>query len=251
MSITISPTQSDIFTALGEFLTAVLPAGVIVQEGQLNRVSEPSATDFVVMIPISAPRISTNVDAYVDAVFTGTITDAVMNITAVNPKFSGRIAVGSTIFGYNVATNTVVTALGTGSGGAGIYTVAPGGQSIGSETLAAGAETLLDPAEFVIQCDVHGDPTTGNAANNAKIIDTLFRDNYGVDFFATTGFDIAPLYCDDPKMIPFTNENDQVEIRWVVDVHLQVNQTVSIPLQFADKFAITPIDVDVTFPPTP
>ena len=53
MSITVSPTQSNVFQALGNFIAAVtgLPATSIVQ-GQANRVAPPNVTDYVVMTPI-------------------------------------------------------------------------------------------------------------------------------------------------------------------------------------------------------
>src|SRR5580692_172331 len=109
MPLSASPTQAQIFTALGDFITDVL--GITTRQGQINRVAQPSATppatgDYCVMWPLRWPRLATNIDASVDAVFTGSITGTTLDITAVdpNPHFTGKIGVSSTIFGVNVAT---------------------------------------------------------------------------------------------------------------------------------------------------
>lgn len=244
MSLSISPTQSDIFTVLRNFLIQILPA-IPIQQGQANRVAEPFSGDFVVMWPLRLPRLATNIDSSVDAVFTGSIAGTTMTITNVNPAFTGKISVGSTIFGVNVANNTTVTGLGSGTGGLGTYTVAPS-QTIGSETLAAGTTSLLQKAECVIQIDVHGP----NGMNNAQIITTAFRDDYACEFFSEANQNIAPLYADDARQMPFINAEQQFEDRYVIEAHLQVNQTVVIGRQFAQAAEVDVISVDATYPPT-
>ena len=246
MPLSISPTQSDIFTALGDFLSDIL--NIPVQQGQVNRIAQPSGTppttgDYCVMWPLRLPRLATNVDSYVDAVFTGTIAGTLMTITAVDPDFVGQIAVGSNIFGVDVALNTIVTGLGTGSGGVGTYQVTPT-QTIGSETLAAGTTSLLQKAECVIQCDVHGP----NSMNNAQIISTAFRDDYAVQFFAALDSTISPLYTDAPLQIPFINAENAFENRWVIELHLQIDQTVVVPMQFFDAAVVGLIEVDARYP---
>jgi hypothetical protein len=240
---TATPTESNIFTALGGFLAAVLPAGTPILQGQVNRVAEPASPDFVVMWPILRPRISTNVDSYLDAVFTGAIADTLMTITAVNPAFYGQIGIGSRVFGVGVAANTIVSALGTGAGGVGTYTVTPS-QSVGSETLATGTEAMMQATEIIIQVDVHGP----NGAGNAQTISTTFRDDFAVQQFKASDFDVTPLYTDDPQQLPFLNEAQQWEDRWTVDVHMQANIGLSVPMQFAGTVD-TPsiIDVDSTY----
>jgi len=54
------------------------------------------------------------------AVFTATISGTTLNVTAVT---NGTIAVGQALFGIGVANETVITALGSGSGGIGTYTI--------------------------------------------------------------------------------------------------------------------------------
>ena len=41
MTITVSITEADVFTVLGNFLTQILPAGTAIVRGQVNRVPEP------------------------------------------------------------------------------------------------------------------------------------------------------------------------------------------------------------------
>lgn len=53
-------TEDAILTALRALLLAILPAGVEVIQGQVNRVAEPSSPDFIVMTPASRTQISTN-----------------------------------------------------------------------------------------------------------------------------------------------------------------------------------------------
>ena len=64
---------------------------------------------------------------------TGSITGTTLDITAVT---SGTLAVGDRIFGTGVDYNTVITALGTGTGGTGTYTL-NNSQTVGSGTINA------------------------------------------------------------------------------------------------------------------
>jgi hypothetical protein len=197
------------------------------------------------MWPLRFPRLATNIDAYVDAVFTGFISGNTMTITAVDPSFMGTIAVGSTVFGVGLAPNTTVTDFGTGRGGTGTYIISPS-QNISSETLAAGTGQLLQKAEAVFQLDVHGP----NGGDFSQIISTAFRDDFACEFFAAANPNIAPLYADDPAQRPFVDAEQQFEDRYVIEVHMQVNQTVVIPQAFFDAVNVILINVDAVYPPT-
>ncbi len=245
MSLSVVPTSDNIFKAVGDYLTDVLPANVRVIQGQINRVPEPQGDEFVVMWPINLPRISTNIDAYLDSVFTGSIAGTLMTITAVNPNYHGQLGIGSPVFGTNVAAGTVVTALGTGSGGVGTYTVAPS-QTVTSETLAAGTQSLLQPTEVILQIDVHGD----DAWNNAQLVSTTFRDAYAVDFFLAGNAQITPLWCSDPAQRPFLNAEQAWENRFVIELHLEANQTVIVPQQFFTSAIVGVVEVDSAYPPS-
>jgi hypothetical protein len=242
MAVSLSLTEVQIFTALRGFLLSVLPPGVECIKGQDNRVSEPAAQDFVVMTPILRERLETNVDAYSDTAFTGSITGNTLTVTNVS---LGAITVGAQLLGNNLAANTVVTALGTGTGGDGTYTVAPA-QTLASQTIAAGVEYLLQPIKFTAQLDIHGPAS----ADNVQIITTVFRDDYGVEQFAASGFDVTPLYHGEPRQMPFENGEQQIEERWVVDVVMQCNPILTVPQQFAGQLNAELIEVDAAYPPT-
>src|SRR5262249_2780154 len=149
---------------------------------------------------------------------------------------AGTIIVGATVFGTGVAASTTITGLGSGTGAIGTYFIAPS-QATPNETMSTGQETFLQPVDAVFQLDVHGP----NSADNAPIITTVFRDQYGVDSFAAAGFDVVPLHADDPKQVPFINAEQQYETRWIVEAHMQANQVVQVPLQFADQVVVTPV----------
>ncbi len=65
------------------------------------------------------------------AVVTGSITGTVLTVTAVT---SGTVAVGQAVTGTGVTAGTLITALGSGTGGAGTYTVNTS-QTVASTTL--------------------------------------------------------------------------------------------------------------------
>ena len=65
------------------------------------------------------------------AVFTGSITTTTLTVTAMT---SGTIAISQSLFGLNVSAETVITALGTGTGGIGTYTI-NNSQTIASELM--------------------------------------------------------------------------------------------------------------------
>jgi len=74
------------------------------------------------------------------AVVTGSIAATTMTVTAVT---SGTLAVGQQVSGTGVSPGTFITALGTGTGGTGTYTVGIS-QTVGSETLTAVAPSLTN-----------------------------------------------------------------------------------------------------------
>lgn len=182
MAVTLTGTETDLLTSLRTVLLAIVPAGVEVIKGQVNRVAEPVGVDFVVMTPILRTRLSTNYDTYDDR-------------PAAMPPVELRL---STV-----------------------------------------------PTQVTIQLDVHGPAS----ADNAQMISTLLRDEWATLAFAALGPDVQPLYAGDPRQIPFTNGEDQVEFRWVIDAVLQANAVTSTPQDFADTVEITPIEVDTTYPP--
>jgi hypothetical protein len=245
----VSPTQSGLQTALRAFLGAVLPAGVESYAGVVNRVPEPPAARSVTMIPLRFDRLRTNVDADADCRFTGSIAATVLTASFGADDF-GTIALGATVFGTGVTAGTKIVAQLTGpTGGAGTYTVSVS-QTVATETLSAGQKTLEQGAKATVQLDFHAADNT--ASDLAQTVATALRDPFGVEFFAGlvgAGAGVVPLYADDPRYMPFTNENQQYEWRWVLDACFQVNQVVVVPKQYADAVDVPLDDVSASFPP--
>lgn len=98
---------------------------------------------------------------------------------------------------------------------------------------------------FHIQLDVHGP----NSGDNATIIATLFRDEYAVIQFNAQNPNITPLYCDDPKQMPFINGENQYEDRWIITAVVQYNPVTQTPQDFADELDISIVSVDAAYPP--
>ena len=231
-----SITETQVFTALRLFLLSILPAGIEVVRAEYNRVPEPKVADFVVMTATSRNRLATNIDDYEDVRFTGSIAGTTLTVDSVA---YGTIQIGETVFGATVAANTSIISQLTGSpsGGVGTYTVSPT-QTAAHQLLSCGHNDITQSTQFDMQLDVHGP----NSGNNAQTITTLFRDAYAAAIFSTNGYsNIAPLYCDDPKQMPFINAEQQYELRWVVSAIMQANPIISVSQQFATLLGPTTI----------
>lgn len=162
MSYSLSITETDLMTAIGNYLTTILPAGTVILQSQQNRIPMPDTPNWVTINSILGQRIATNVDTWSNA---GTPT-----------------------------TQTVATS------------------------------TRQD-----VQVDCYG--PLGH--DNATVISNLFFDDYTVQFFAASGFDIAPLYASDLRNLQFINDQSQYEKRWSLDLSLEVKPVMSVPQQFA------------------
>jgi hypothetical protein len=73
-----------------------------------------------VYIVDGAYRYTWRISSPANAVFTGSISSTTLTVNSVS---TGTIAVGQSVYGVGVTAETVITALGTGTGGAGTYTV--------------------------------------------------------------------------------------------------------------------------------
>lgn len=94
------------------------------------------------------------------AVVTGSISGTTLTVSAVT---SGTLTVGQTVQGTGVAVNTMITALGTGTGGAGTYTVSTS-QTVASTTMYALNWTVI--------------PSTDGPFQGGDVVDIV--DNYFV-----------------------------------------------------------------------
>ncbi|MDE1007007.1 MAG: hypothetical protein OSB38_15200 [Paraburkholderia fungorum] len=107
-----------------------------------------------------------------------------------------------------------------------------------------GTRNFQRATKSTIQIDVHGP----NSADNAAMIETLYRSEYAVDSFASSGLDIQPLYCDDAKQMPFINGENQFEQRWIITAAIQYNPVTAVPQDFADELEVNIVSVDATYP---
>jgi hypothetical protein len=241
MTISVAPNDFATYAALRTFLQSILPAGTDVIRGQANRVPEPKSDNFVVMTQTRRERIETNIDEFVDTRFVASIAGGSMTVTEMD---YGRLILGSIILGVDVLPGTFVTSLFPGSGGTGTYGISPV-QTLSGRVMAAGVLNALQPTEMTVQLDVHG-PDSGD---NVQRISTMMRDDYAYLNFTRNSTGIFPLYADSPKQVPFINDSNQVETRWIVEACLQVNATVeNIPQEFFEQIVVGLIDVDAFYP---
>ncbi len=94
-----------------------------------------------------------------NAIFTGSISSTTLTVTSV---LSGTIAVGQAIFGNNISQNTVITALGTGSGGVGTYTV-----SNSQTTASTSINSVASPA--IVTGSISGTTLTVSAVTSGTL----------------------------------------------------------------------------------
>ena len=73
-----------------------------------------------VYIVDGAYRYTWRISSPANAVFTGSTSGTTLTVTSMS---SGTIAIGQSLYGVGVAAETVITALGSGSGGVGTYTI--------------------------------------------------------------------------------------------------------------------------------
>lgn len=105
--------------------------------------------------------------------------------------------------------------------------------------------TLTQSTQFTVQVDVYGP----QSADWAQVISTEFRSGDAVYFFFEAGLDRAPLYTSDPRQLPFADESDQIQMRWSVDLVMNIQPGVTSPQDFADSLSVGIYNVDVKFPP--
>src|SRR5574337_877886 len=98
-----------------------------------------------------------------------------------------------------------------------------------SDAPGNGTQNVMRPTRLDVQIDCYG----STAFDRATIISTMLRSEYACNSFAASGFDVQPLYADDPKQLPFINGEDQYEQRFTFAAALQFNPVVTVPQDFA------------------
>ncbi len=95
--------------------------------------------------------------------FTGEISGTTLTVTAVN---SAKLAVGQTIFGSGVTSGTTITALGSGTGGTGTYTVSAS-QTVASTAMTAARASAAYRRLWLYWLKI---PSTGYTTGNNKVL---------------------------------------------------------------------------------
>lgn len=234
VAISITPTHSQLQQLLGSFLVDILPPNTSVIGGQPNQVAEPKNPNFVIMTPIRFERLSTDFDGVEDVRFMGTVIGNILSATNVT---IGAIIPGAILFGPGIPFGTRILSQSSGvPGGAGNYTINSSVTTVTNKVMAAGLKPLTQKAAVTVQCDFHA--ASYLATDMAETLSTAFRDEYATRFFKASGLPITPLYADDPIWRPFINAEGQYEWRWVVEAKMEIDQTIRVPQQFADKVHI-------------
>lgn len=101
--------------------------------------------------------------------------------------------------------------------------------------------------KVTVQVDIHGVAS----AENAVLLSTLARDEYGVNFFASEtigSLGIQPLYASDPRQMPYQDGEQQMEEKWTVEVTLQSNPVIAVPQDSANQLEVQTIKNATTYP---
>jgi len=97
---------------------------------------------------------------------------------------------------------------------------------------------------LMIQVDTFG-PLSGD---NAQILATMFRSDWGVDQFEAMALGVTPLYTSEPRQMKFLDESHQIQQRWTTDCDVQVDPIVTVPQDFAAELVAGVIEVDAAYP---
>ena len=145
----------DFVYVLEDDLTPVMVGQMNTSTGQVGIVDN----GVNVYIVDDAYRYTWFISAPSSAIFTGSISGTTLTVSVMQ---SGTIAVGQAIFGQGIAQNTVITALGTGTGGVGTYTVSD------SQTVASTAiNSVASPA--IVTGSISGTTLTVSAVTSGTL----------------------------------------------------------------------------------
>lgn len=127
---------------------------------------------------------------------------------------------------------------------------------VSKEQIAWPVATVSDPSTqpqtaylrsstlYDIQVDAHG---TGGA-DALQILFVLFQASNAFEFFAEqTPHGVYPIQVSAPHQAPLVDGEAQYEVRWIMDVHLQYNPTLSSTTQTMDEVTVGVINVEATY----
>jgi len=127
------------------------------------------------------------------ATFTGSISTTTLTVDSV---LSGTIAVGQAIFGQGIAQNTVITALGTGTGGAGTYTISDS-QTVATTTINSNSPPAVVTASIsgttmTVSGVTSGTLKIGQTLEGSGITDGTIIKALGTGTGGTGTYDVEP-----------------------------------------------------------
>jgi hypothetical protein len=127
------------------------------------------------------------------AIFTGSISTTTLTVDSV---LSGTIAVGQAIFGQGIAQNTVITALGTGTGGAGTYTVSDSQTvattQINSVAAPAVVTGSITGTTLTVSAVTSGTLQIGQTLEGANVTDGTIITAFGTGSGGTGTYTVSP-----------------------------------------------------------
>jgi hypothetical protein len=231
-----TPTEATIQEALGGFLKFILPPDTEVVEGQDTAVSEPYGSRFVVVTPMSRPRLATNLVLYAETQIYASISGSKLNVDSIQ---FGTIIPNSLlwgIFGDVQQGTTIIKQIGGMGGGPGVYELSHL-QTTVKQTMACGNMYIWTDNELVFQLDIHG-ANPRESTDMVSTISALFRDEVATDYFDNLRIGLSPLHADEPHQVPFLNAEQAWETRWSLDAHMQVSQKITLPQQFTTSVIV-------------
>lgn len=149
----------------GNVLTvSAVSTGALVVGGVLSGTGVTAGTSVVNQLTGTAGGIGTYTVSAIQSVSSTAITQA-YGLLTVATIVSGALAVGQVVSGGTIAAGTTITALGTGTGGAGTYITSGGSQTVAATAVSAGPFTATYDSvsgSFVLTGGTPG--TTGTIA---------------------------------------------------------------------------------------
>lgn len=236
----IAPAEADFTGSVINTTLAVLttPTQPIVPGSALSGVGVAAGTTIVQQLTGAAGGVGTYQVSIPQTVTAGALSAewGVLTVSAFTQQ-QGPLTVGTLITdgaaGLVTAGTLVLQQLSGTSGGIGTYAVSDS-QTVASETMYGGLRLDLVHTDMTVQLDVHGP----NSGDNTKLIEGLFFSEVASDQFDGTGIDVHPLYCEDARQVPFINDQQQIEWRYSMDAHIQINPSISSWQQFADQIEV-------------
>ena len=106
-----------------------------------------------------------------------------------------------------------------------------------------GITSSLASTKLDVQFDFYGP----NSHDWAKMVGTLFRDDYACEFLGSV---CQPLYADDARLMPLITAEDQYLERWMLLASIDYQPVVVTGQTFSTTLDVVAKNVDAEFPPS-